>query len=105
MEEIVLEKGPEVEETIESINCDSQFRFRFLTILANRKKIRIFHDFDSGKLSQNRRFFDFDQNRPSTSNFVSRPIPAKYAGLIYYHTQVYSERDFLSVSKKQKKMS
>ena len=38
----MLEKGPEVEETIESINRDSQFRFRFLTILANRKKIDFF---------------------------------------------------------------
>ena len=25
-------------------------------------KARFFHDFDSEKLSQNRRFFDFDQN-------------------------------------------
>ena len=28
-------------------------------------KERFFHDFDSAKLSQNHRFFDFDKNQPS----------------------------------------
>ena len=31
-------------------------------------KYRFFYDFDSEKLCQNRRFLDFDQNRPSTSD-------------------------------------
>ena len=41
-------------------------------------KGRFFHDFDSEKLSQNRRFFDFDQNRPSTTAYTFAIMEALY---------------------------
>jgi len=45
-----------------------RFDFDFFQLL----KYRFFHDFDSEKLFQNRRFLDFNQNRPSTN--VCSPI-------------------------------
>ena len=70
----MLEKGLEVEETIESINRDSQIRFRFLTILANRKR-SIFSRFRFWTIESKSSIFRFRSK--STQHYLSRALLRK----------------------------
>ena len=61
-----------------------KFDFDFFQLF----KYRFFHDFDSEKLCQNRRFLDFDQNRPSS---------------IFQHSLNFNMRFCIKSSRKLKK--
>ena len=70
-------------------------------------KERFFHDFDSAKLSQNHRFFDFDKNQPSKKlcflafkpkNWLELGRFQNYSISIFADFGKYSKVDFFTIS-------